>query len=387
LTNTRPRELALWDLGFRPFFFGAMSAAPLLMLAWIGVYTGVLTVGGPFAFSAWHAHEMIFGYAAAVIAGFLLTAAFNWANLPTATGGRLALAALIWLLGRVTILAGDALPYWLPAVLDVSFLPMIAILLAVPLIRAGQWRNLIFVPILLALAVLNACAHLNALGRLPGADHWPLQLAVYVVMMMIVLIGGRVIPFFTERALPGVHLRRWSILDGLCIATLIALAIADLLDEQRLVVAAAGAAALVHATRWAGWGAQDVWKRPMLWVLYVGYGWLIIGFGLMACAGAGLMPESLAAHAWTTGAIGTMTLGMMVRVTLGHTGRPVAHAPKPAVWAFVLINIAALARVLVPLAAPDHYLDLIVLAGVLWTAAFLLVLAVCGPMLLTPRAE
>lgn len=166
MTNTRPRELALWDLGFRPFFLGAMSAAPLLMLAWIGAYTGILDVGGPFAFSAWHAHEMIFGYAAAVIAGFLLTAAFNWANLPTATGGGLALLVLLWLAGRIALLTGDALPHWLPAVLDVSFLPVVAVLVAVPLIRAGQWRNLIFVPILLALAVLNACAHLNALGRL-----------------------------------------------------------------------------------------------------------------------------------------------------------------------------------------------------------------------------
>ncbi len=387
MTNTRPRELALWDLGFRPFFLGAMSAAPLLMLAWIGAYTGVLDVGGPFAFSAWHAHEMIFGYAAAVIAGFLLTAAFNWANLPTATGGRLALVALIWLLGRVTILAGDALPRWLPAVLDVSFLPVVAVLVAVPLIRAGQWRNLIFVPILLALAVLNACAHLNALGRLPDAGHWPLQLAVYVIIMMIVLIGGRVIPFFTERALPSVHLRRWPILDGLCIATLIALVIADLLDEQRTVVATAGAAALVHTARWTGWWTREVWKRPMLWVLYLGYGWLIVGFGLRACAGAGLVPGTLATHAWTAGAIGVMTLGMMVRVTLGHTGRPVVHAPKPAVWAFVLINLAALARVLAPLAAPAHYVELVVYSGVLWIAAFVLVLAVCGPMLLKPRAE
>ncbi len=385
MTNTHPRKLALWDLGFRPFFLGAMSAAPLLMLAWVGAYTGVLDIGGQFAFSAWHAHEMIFGYAAAVIAGFLLTAAFNWTNLPTAKGGTLVLLVLLWLAGRFTLLAGDALPRWLPAVLDVSFLPVVTVLVAVPLVRARQWRNLIFVPILLALAVLNACAHLNALGHLPGAGHWPLRLAVYVVIMMIVLIGGRVIPFFTERALPGVHLRRWPIVDGLSIATLIALAIADLLEEQRMVAATAGAAALIHAARWTGWWTRDVWKRPMLWVLYLGYGWLIVGFGLMAFAGAGLTSESLAVHAWTTGAIGTMTLGMMVRVTLGHTGRAVIHAPGPAGWAFALINLAAIARVLGPLTAPAHYVNLVVLSGVLWIAAFFLVLVVCGPMLLKPR--
>jgi uncharacterized protein involved in response to NO len=387
LTSIHPRKLALWDLGFRPFFLGAISAAPLLMLAWIGAYTGVLDVGGPFAFSAWHAHEMIFGYAAAVIAGFLLTAAFNWANLPTATGGGLALLVLLWLAGRIAPLAGNILPRWLPAVLDVSFLPAVAVLVAVPLIQARQWQNLIFVPILLALAVLNACAHLNALGHLPDAGHWPFRLAVYVIILLIVLIGGRVIPFFTERALPGVHLWRWPILDGLSIATLIALAIADLLDEQRMVVATAGLAALVHAARWMGWWARDVWKRPMLWVLYLGYVWLIVGFGLIACAGAGLASKSLAAHAWTTGAIGTMTLGMMVRVTLGHTGRAVIHAPGPAGWAFALVNLAAVARVLGPLAAPAHYVDLVVVSSVLWIAAFVLVLAVCGPMLLTPRAE
>jgi len=328
---------------------------------------------------------MIFGYAAAVITGFLLTAAFNWTNLPTATGGGLALLVLLWLAGRITLLAGDILPHWLPAVLEVSFLPVVTVLVAVPLTRARQWRNLIFVPILLALAVLDACAHLNALGHLPGAGHWPLRLAVYVIIMMIVLIGGRVIPFFTERALPDVHLRRWAILDGLSVATLIALAVADLLDEQRMVAATAGAAALVHAARWTGWWARDICKRPMLWVLYLGYGWLIVGFGLMACAGAGLTSESLAIHAWTTGAIGTMTLGMMVRVTLGHTGRAVIHAPGPAAWAFVLINLAAIARVLVPLAAPAHYVDLVVLSGALWIAAFFLVLFVCGPMLLKPR--
>jgi len=378
---------AVFALGFRPFFLLAGAAAVALAALWLAAYVFGLFLSNYYDTLGWHSHEMVFGYGVAVVAGFLLTSVKNWTGLQTVQGKGLAGLAALWLGGRVLPFFPDALPHGLIALVDLAFLPALAIALAVPLVRHGQQRNLVFLPILAVMALANALVHLQVLGLARATAHAGTYLAVDLLILLIAIIGGRVIPFFTERALPGAAPRRWPVIERVSIVAVVALALCELLPLPRAaVVAVAALGALSHAIRWWGWHERRVWSVPLLWVLYLGYGWVVVGFGLKALAVAGQMSPFLALHAFTVGGIGVTTLGMMARVALGHTGRPLQPA-KAVAWAFALINLATLARVALPLAAPRWYLTSIALAGGLWIAAFLLFLVVYSPILIQPRVD
>lgn len=383
-----PDPLALFALGFRPFFLVAALAGVALILLWLAHYAGTLSIHTYYGAASWHAHEMIFGYTAAVVAGFLLTAVRNWTSIDTLRGVPLGALLALWILGRLVPFAPAVVPGWVIAMIDVAFLPALAASLAIPLLRRRQWHNLPFVPVLLVLAYGNALVHLDVLGLAPGRGTTGLYLGVNLIVLLITVIGGRVIPFFTERALPEARPRVWPPLDWAAIGGVIALAgFAAVPLASQLTVAVAAITALVHAARLWGWSDRRLWSVPLLWILYVGYGWMVIGFALEALSAAGLVRPQLALHAFTTGAIGGLTLGMMSRVSLGHTGRPL-RAALPMVGAFVLVNIAALLRVIGAWWVPDEwYLSLIVASGAAWVAAFVLFLAVYAPILMKPRAD
>lgn len=381
------RRVALFDLGFRPFFLLAGISAVLLVLFWVLVY-----VRGPFENSyypvvLWHGHEMIFGYTIAVVAGFLLAAVRNWTGMQTTHGKPLAALVLLWLAGRLVPFFASQLPHWLIAVVDLSFLPVLAVMLAIPILRKRQKHNLVFLFILGALSVANLMIHLQMLGLSQATATKGLYFAVYLIVFLIAIMGGRVIPFFTETAIAGTKSRKWAAVEYCSLGGLLILIVLDLSGAApSVIIPVAAFTATAHSIRLFGWYQKAVWSVPLLWVLHIAYAWLVTGLILKALAAAGLVSPLLALHAFTAGTIGTMTLGMMARVTLGHTGREL----RPGVattWAFVFITLAGISRVLLPLFYPSAYREFVVLSGLLWSTAFTIFVYCYAGFLIRPRID
>lgn len=383
--TTAPRWVP-FALGFRPFFLLAGLAAVVLLGGWLALFVGRLPLPAHYDLVGWHTHEMLFGYAVAVITGFLLTAVRNWTGVDTLRGAPLAALAALWLAGRL-------LP-WLPGVpgvviaaVDFAFLPLLAVALLGPLRAASNRMNLVLLPLLGGMAVANALIHAGALGWTTLPATTGTRLMIDLILGLIMLVGGRVMPFFTETGIAGARprVRRPAEIAG--VVLLLLLIMLHLAGIGGLLLAAvATAMSLVQALRLAGWYQRGVFSVPLLAVLYSGYGWLVAGFMLHALAAVGAFPESPAIHAFTVGAIGVLTLGMMARVALGHTGRPLRSSLAINI-AFVLLNGAALVRVLLVAVIPSWHSQWLYLSGFLWLAAFALFSAVYVPILLRPRTD
>lgn len=380
-----PRHWAPFDLAFRPFFLLAGSGALILVALWGHAFARGPDGAGYYGFIGWHSHEMLFGYTAAVIVGFLLTAARNWTGVQTLRGVPLALLALLWLAARVLALL--PVPAWLTAVVDMAFLPLAALAVLVPLLKGRHYKSLMFVAILLALALGNLLVHLQLLGVTAHTATAGTYLAVGMILLIIVIMGGRVIPFFTEKGVTNGFVRReWRWVEIAAPLSVVTLALVEgFLPQPTLVALAAGTAALVNGVRLSGWYTHAIWRAPLVWVLQVGYAWLVLGLLLKAVAAASGAGTLLALHALTIGGIGGITLGMMARVTLGHTGRALIP-PRAMPWAFALLYVAALLRVLLPLLLPSYALS-VALSAVFWSAAFALFVWSYGLMLLKPRVD
>ena len=283
---SRPAGFAPFALGFRPFFLAAGLFAIVLLGLWLAILQGRIATG-PLAPAIWHGHEMLFGFTVAVIAGFLLTAAQNWTGIRTPSGTPLAALFLLWLAGRLGFLV-PGLPPGLVALVDLAFLPVLALALAWPIIKAKQLNNAPFPIMLLALAAANAMVHGEALGWTAATASLGLHLAAYVVVMMMVVMSGRVIPSFTDNKLR-THARRWKTIEWLApVATLGALVAALLVPDSRLTALLAAIAAAVHLIRLAGWYTGKFWSVPLLWILHLGYAWIALGFALLALSAAGV---------------------------------------------------------------------------------------------------
>ncbi len=382
-----PKGFALLALGFRPFFLLAALGAVVFPALWVWAYRRGLPWSSYYGFVGWHAHEMLFGYTAAVIAGFLFTAVRNWTDRPTPTGVILAGFAGLWLVGRLLPFFDGYVPKIFIVVADMSFLPLVALAIAIPLTQRRQARNFVFVVLLLTMAFANGLVHWQALGMSSATGVAGVKLMTFSILLIIGIVAGRVIPFFSERALPELHVRSWEQVEALSIVSVVVLAAAELLYPRSVIAATAAlAAAAIHGVRLYGWWSRRVWAVPLLSVLYLAYAWLIVGFVLWAGAANSWWSASIATHALAVGCVGTITLGMMARVALGHTGRPLRAAPSVAT-AFALINAAALVRVFPTLLWPQRSALWIVLSSVLWIAAFLAFALVYVPILWRPRAD
>ncbi|MEK6562627.1 MAG: NnrS family protein [Candidatus Binatota bacterium] len=380
-------HFTLFALGFRPFFLMAGIFAVILMALWAGAFVTNRPLTTYYGMTGWHSHEMIFGYACAVIAGFLLTAVRNWTGMETAKGPPLAGLSALWLAGRIMPFFPGALPSWLIALVDLLFLPALALSLAIPLVRGGQKRNLFFIPLLGAFALADLLVHLELFGFAYGSARAGNFLALDLIILLIVIMGGRVIPFFTERALSGVSPRKWQWLEWSSIASVIAFMLAELFLPGSIPAGVmAGLAAASNGLRLAGWYTKRFWAVPLLWVLHLGYAWVVVGFCLKTLAVLDLVPPQLTLHAFTVGGIGVLTLGMMARVSLGHTGRPL-KAARPVAFAFALINLAAVLRGIVPIIFPYWFLQLVALSGGLWILSFLIFVVIYTPILISPRVD
>ncbi|MDO6461234.1 NnrS family protein [Granulosicoccaceae sp. 1_MG-2023] len=381
---------ALLQRGFRPFFLLAMAYAALAIGLWAYSYfSGARPAAALVLPTYWHAHEMLFGFATAVIAGFLLTAVTNWTGKNTATGWPLAVLALLWLGARVLPYSGT--PYALPAaaVSDLLFGLGLFVATARPLLQARQWPQAGIISKLLLLVLCNAAFYAGAFGLFSDGGRSGLYAAFYLVLALILTLLRRVLPFFIQGAAgPGVQLRNNRLVDIAGLVLFLVFAIAELVRPYSNTGALlAGVLVLLHGYRLAGWYHPIVFRRALLWILFVGYLWLIAGFALHALAVfAGFNPY-LSVHAFAVGGIGMITIGMMTRVALGHTGRNVFEPPAALGWLFLSLAGGALVRVLLPLVSPGLYGWWIGLSMSLWILAFAGVFLVYRPMLTAARVD
>ncbi len=376
----------IFQKGFRPFFLLGGAWAVFLVLWWAHTYTQP-TSGAPGLDSiSWHSHGMIFGFTMAIIAGFLLTAVENWTGRPTARGPFLAALVGLWMVGRLVGLGGAAAA--IGGLADLAFLPALTVALAIPLFLAKSRRNYLLLAILPLLWICDLHLHLWSSGLLPQSYLRTDLVAVDLIVVVLVIITGRIVPLFTRNALADEGVHSNAGLDMAAIISVIVVAMIEVVAPGGYVMAVSAAiAGLLVLARSVHWGFQKALGQPILWVLHLGHTWIWLGLFLKAAtaAGAGL-PPSLATHALTTGAIGTLTLGMMTRVTLGHTGRPLHVSPMMTV-SFVAITVSALVRVFGPWLRADLTRVAVLSSAGLWAIAFTLYLAGATRILLTPRPD
>ncbi len=379
---------AILSHGFRPFFLGAGIWAATVVALWLAILTGRLELSSAFDPMVWHAHEMLFGFVAAAIAGFLLTAIPNWTGRLPVRGWRLGLLFALWCAGRAASGFSASIGPGPAAALDLAFLTAFAGLVLREIVAGGDRRNLPIAAIIALLAVSNLLVHLEALGLAPTA-RLGLRLGMADVAFLLTLVGGRIVPSFTrnwlakrgEAVLPAPFGR----LDRLAIAASAAAGLAwSFAPEAGVTGALALLAAAAIAARLARWRGHRTLAEPLVWVLHLGYGWLVAGFALLgASVFFSALDPTAALHALTAGAMGTMMLAVMTRATLGHTGRRLSAGPGTTAI-YGLVSLAVLARVLAPLMSGSAPI-LLGLSGFSWIAAFGLFVALYGPLLVLPR--
>jgi uncharacterized protein involved in response to NO len=382
--------LPIVSVAFRPFFLLGSLWSALALGIWIAAYA----LGAPLPIAAapldWHIHEMLFGFALAVIAGFILTAVANWTGRPPVRGAALGALAGLWVVGRALNLLSAWIPLWLTAAVDVAFPVVLALLVLREIVAARNWRNLMMPAPIVVLGISDALIYLEAAGRpLPVGIGWRLALAA--VITMISVIGARIIPVFTRNwlattgsvALPVSHraldrsasiilhtgLLGWALLPGWW-------------PFRVLLIGGSG----LSLARLAGWRGFATHREPLLAVLHLGYLWMILGGAMLGLAGlTPAIPETAAVHALTAGAIGTMVLAVMTRVCRGHTGRPLTAG-----WfttsVYAVANLAAVARIAAAF-APGVFLALLTAAAILWITAFLLFAAWSARVVLKSRVN
>lgn len=381
--QTDAARFALWNLGFRPFYLLASLFSALSILLWAAQFSGYLPhayLQGPI----WHGHEMLFGYAMAVIAGFLLTAVHAWTNQPTASGLPLMALAALWICGRVLVLTPFAMT---AAVVNAAFPVAIAWAIGIPLLRSRNVRNYFFVGLLVLMGALILAVHLAWQGYLDLPPRFGLQLGLDVVLFIMVVMGGRVIPMFTNNGIPGTQAARHALVEKSALGAVILLFLADLLQlPQTLVGAIALLAALAHGVRLFFWKPWRTLATPLVWILHAAYAWIVLHLMMRGLNSLELLVGSYATHALTVGAIGGLTLGMMVRTARGHTGRPLT-ADHAEMTSFLLIQLAALVRVFGGIVSPDSYMASVQLSALLWAAAFGLYAIRYWPILTRPRLD
>ncbi len=371
--------------GFRPFFLGAATWAVVAMALWLGFVTGVWAIAGSYGPVAWHAHELLFGYVSAVVAGFLLTAIPNWTGRLPVRGGPLLVLFLLWAAGRIALLAVDWVGLVAAMAVDALFLVFFALAVIREIVAGRNWRNLKTVALVSLLAAANIGFHVEV--YFDGAPDYSLRTAIAAIIGLIMLVGGRIVPSFTRNWLVRQGTTRLPVPFGRFDVAAMAVSGAALVMWVALPVSpwsgmalfAAGVLQTVRMSRWAG---LQTWREPLVLVLHCGYAFVPLGFMLVSLSI--LLPDAIPAsgalHAWTAGAVALMTLAVMTRASLGHTGAPLT-ASIPTRLIYVAAIVAAFSRIAASL-LPDLTLDLLSLAAVSWLVAFGGFVVSYGPKLL-----
>lgn len=385
----RGNQFSLFKLGFRIFFLSAGLTAIFSMALWGAIYHQYSSI----VFTAvssmqWHAHEMIYGYSIAVIAGFLLTAVKNWTGQNTLVGKSLMALFSLWLTARITILLGSDYFLW-AAFFDSAFLVLLLVSVAYPIIKVKQWNHLIVLFIILMLLTFNVIFYLGGLDKFTQGVEIGLYGGLYIVVMLIQVMGRRVIPFFIERGVGyEVTLFNSVWLDRMIILLLMGFVVSTLFTELNLVSASLAFALFIsNAIRLIGWHTKGIWNKSMLWSIYLACWFIALGFLLIALSYAGGVSKYLGIHAIAVGGISLITMGMMSRVALGHTGRDVSKPSRLISIALAIVVMASLVRVFFPLLAPNSYALWVGLSQVLWIIAFSFFIYIYAPILMKPRID
>ncbi|HEY7459853.1 MAG TPA: NnrS family protein [Xanthobacteraceae bacterium] len=378
---------AIFSYGFRPFFLAGAIWGALGVLLWVPQYFGEITVPTAMTPIDWHAHEMLYGYVPAIAAGFLLTAIPNWTGRLPVNGPPLAALAVLWLAGRIAILLSAEIGAWTAAAIDLAFLFCLAATALREIMAGRNWRNLRVLGIITLLLAGNFIFHFESIEYGTAVDGT--RVGVAAILTLIMLIGGRIVPSFTHnwinRENPGRLPRQFSRFDALCIAVagsaLASWVVAPGHFTSGLLLMTAG---VLHVARLARWAGDRTLAEPLVFILHVGYAFVPLGFLLVGASALwpADIPASAGLHAWTTGAAGTMTMAVMTRATLGHTGQALLASSSTRVI-YVLIVVAALARIA---AAWGWTLELLHVAALAWAAAFIGFVVVYGRLLLRQRA-
>ncbi len=381
-----PSRFGLFDYGFRTFFLLAPLYGALAVAFWVPAFLGWFAPPLSVSPSLLHAHEMIFGFAGAALAGFFLTAVPNWTGAKALHGAPLAGVAAVWLAGRAAMAAIGPIPPTLAAFTDLAFLPVLAMAVIGPLLAAGKNRNLVLLVPLVLLWSADVAMETQFSGFTADTASRGARVGIDILLLFVTVIGGRVVPNFTANALRSAGEtslpRSLPVLDRGAIGAMALLVIAEAASGMSPVTGTVAAlACILTAARLALWRGNRTLKAPILWVLHLGYLWLVAGLGLKAAASwSGAVPESAALHALALGTIGTMIFAVMSRAALGHTGRALKVHPAITL-AYLLVSLAAGSRIAAAFAT-DSSILLLGLSGFAWIAATLLFLAVYAPILI-----
>lgn len=383
------QKFALFNLGFRPFFLGASIFAIFSIFAWMLAYFSFSKViVTNISLSQWHAHEMLYGYGMAVVAGFLLTAVKNWTGIATLHGKPLMVLFLLWCSARLLFLFGTDFLAW-AAVADLLFGLMLIVAIAIPIVKAKQWIQLAVVSKIILLWVGNWLFYLGCFGVISSGMLYAINGAVLLFISLILMIGRRVIPFFIERGVDyKIQLKQYKWLDISILVVFLALFLNVIFIQNAAVTKlSAGILFTLNGYRLYNWHTVGLWRVPLLWSLYLS-AWLInLGFLCYGLQALWSHLPVLTLHIFTVGGIGLMTLSMMSRVALGHTGRDVR---KPSRWlslAFAGMLASVIFRAVLPMALSQYYVNWVFIASVFWIVSFAIFVVIYAPILLKPRAD
>jgi uncharacterized protein involved in response to NO len=388
--NSMPSSnFALFNLGFRPFFLGASIFSVVSVLLWMGVFVFQL----PLQFkeinmTQWHAHEMVYGYSLAVISGFLLTAVKNWTGEQTLHGLGLLGLFLLWVIARILFLFGTSFIF-IAAAFDMLFMLSLISALASPIIKVRQWKQLAILTKIVLLTIGNGLFYLGAAGLIERGIYWGIYGGLLMIIALILTLGRRVIPLFIEGGVGyPVQLVNHKWIDRSSLVLLLAFFIFFVFVGNRQISVAISLALFVITTiRLYGWHTPGIWKKPLLWSLFISFIFIDAGFLLFAMSELLVIPTMLAFHAFSYGGIGIVTLGMMSRVSLGHTGRNIQSPPRILTLSFILLLVGGVCRVFLPIVDMNHYVTWILLSQILWVVAYLIFVIAYAHILIKPRID
>lgn len=372
-------------LGFRPFFFATGVIAVLSMLMWMLFYPSLILINNANPID-WHAHEMIFAYAAAVTVGFLLTASKNWTGIQTIHNKTLLALLVLWVFGRfLPFVANELLLY--QAIIDTSFLIIASFFVAYPIIKGKNWANISVVVKLVLLAGAHVLFYLGLLGLLNQGVYLGIYLGFYLIISLLFMMSRRLLPFFIERGLGlETELKNSKFLDLSSLFLFLAFMFIEVFFATPLNVIIAGLLFIIHGIRMFNWYHPKIWQKSLLWSIYLAYGFLTLGFAINVAGYFVNLGPNLDIHSFAFG-LALMVLSMMARVTLGHTGRNVFDPPKLLSLMFVLLVLSFIFRVLMTMLSIEYYVEWIFISQILWIAAFVLFLVIYSPMLFKARVD
>jgi len=383
--DTNHRVVPFLRLGFRPFFFATGVVAVFSMLMWMVFYPSLILINNANPID-WHAHEMVFAYASAVTVGFLLTASKNWTGVQTIYNKSLLALLILWVSGRfLPFVANEYLVY--QAIIDSAFLVFASMAIAYPITRAKNWNNLGIVAKVVLLAIAHILFYLGLLGILDQGVYLGIYLGFYLIISLLFMMSRRLLPFFIERGLGlDTELKNSKFLDLSSLFLFLAFMTVEIFFSSPLSTVIAGVLFIIHALRMFNWYHPKIWQKPLLWSIYLAYGFLTLGFAINVISYFVNIGPNLDIHAFAFG-LALMVLSMMARVSLGHTGRNVFDPPKRLSTMFVLLGLSFVFRVLMVAFDIEHYVEWIFISQVLWIVAFVFFLIIYTPMFFKARVD